>query len=68
MMTQAKQNKAPNRADVVKELFIEARVDTLNATLTDLGIAAEKIITIFQVPGQTLVSPTPAQFRVLYRA
>ena len=68
MMDQAKQDKKSNRADVVSELFTEARLEALNAALADLGIAAERIITIFQVPGQTLVNPTPAQFRVLYRA
>jgi len=67
MMDRAKLNIASNRADVVQELFTEARLDALNTALADLGIAGEKIITIFQVPGQTLVNPTPAQFRVLYR-
>ena len=68
MMALTKQNKQSNRADAVSELFTEARLGALNAALADLGIAAERIITIFQVPGQTLVNPTPAQFRVLYRA
>ena len=66
-MAQAKESKMSNRADIIKELFTEARVEALNAALADLGIAAENVVTIFQVPGQVLVNPTPAQFRVLYR-
>ena len=66
-MAQAKENKMSNRADIIKELFTEARVEALNSALADLGIAAENVVTIFQVPGQALVKPTPAQFRVLYR-
>ena len=68
MKAQVKEIKMSNRADVIKELFTEARIDALNSALADLGIAAEKIVAIFQVPGQALVSPTPAQFRVLYRS
>jgi hypothetical protein len=52
----------------VKELFTEARVDTLNAVLADRGIGADRIIAILPVPGQTMAKPTPPQFRVLYRA
>jgi hypothetical protein len=66
-MPQAKESKMSNRADIIKELFTEARIEALNTALADLGIAAENVVTIFQVPGQALVSPTPAQFRVLYR-
>ena len=66
-MAQAKESKMSNRADINKELFTEARVDALNVALVDLGIAAENVVTIFQVPGQALVNPTPPQFRVPYR-
>ncbi|MFM9847930.1 MAG: hypothetical protein ACKVP3_12315 [Hyphomicrobiaceae bacterium] len=57
-----------NRADAVTELLTEARVDALNAALADRGITADRIITILHVAGQTMANPTPAQFRVLYRA
>jgi hypothetical protein len=66
-MAQAKESKMSNRADIIKELFTEARIEALNSALADLGIAAENVVTIFQVPGPALVNPTPAQFRVLYR-
>ena len=66
-MTQVKESKMSNRADVIRELFTEARVEALNTALAELGIAAENVVTVFQVPGQALVNPTPAQFRVLYR-
>jgi hypothetical protein len=68
MMMTSETNAASNRADAVKELFTEARVDTLNAVLADRGIGAERIIAILHVPGQTMAKPTPSQFRVLYRA
>ena len=67
-MVTSETSAASNRADGVMELFTEARVDSLNAVLADRGIAADKIITILHVPGQTLANPTPPQFRVLYRA
>lgn len=65
----ASQTKAPSkRAGAVKELLTEARVDSLNTVLADLGIATDKIITILPVPAQNVGNPTPPQFRVLYRA
>jgi hypothetical protein len=51
----------------VREFYTEARVEALNTALADKGIAAEKIICILHIPGQIVVSPTPAQFRVIYR-
>ena len=57
-----------NNSDAVRELFTEARVDSLNAMLADRRIAADRIIAILHVPGQTMANPTPPQFRVLYRA
>lgn len=56
-----------NRGEAVTELFTEARVEALNAALADRGVAADRIITILHVPGQTVANPSPAQFRVLYR-
>ena len=67
-MAQGQMSAVSNRADAVKELFTEARVESLNAVLADRGIGADKIIAILHVPGQTMAKPTPPQFRVLYRA
>ena len=67
-MVTSETNAVSNRADAVKELFTEARVESLNAVLADRGIGADQIVAILHVPGQTMAKPTPAQFRVLYRA
>ena len=67
-MAAVQHSSLTNRADVVTELLTEARVDALNAALSDRGVTADRIITILHVPGQTIANPTPAQFRVLYRA
>jgi hypothetical protein len=56
-----------NRTDAVGEIVTEANVLALNAALADRGIDAERIISILPVAAQTLVTATPAQFRVLYR-
>lgn len=57
-----------NRARVLDEVVVEAKIETLNAVLADRGISAERIVSVIPLPGQTLVSPTPPQYRVLYRA
>uniref|UniRef100_UPI0019545C99 hypothetical protein n=1 Tax=Enterobacter bugandensis TaxID=881260 RepID=UPI0019545C99 len=57
-----------NRAKVLDEIVVEAKIDALNAVLADRGISADRIISVIPLPGQTLVSPTPPQYRVLYRA
>ncbi len=57
-----------NRARVLDEVVVEAKIDALNAVLADRGISADRIISVIPLPGQTLVSPTPPQYRVLYRA
>jgi hypothetical protein len=51
----------------VEEFFTEARVAALNIELLKRGISAEQVIAILPVAGQIMVSPTPPQFRVLYR-
>jgi hypothetical protein len=51
----------------VDEFFTEARIEALNSELIKREIAAEQVITILPVAGQIMVSPTPPQFRVLYR-
>jgi hypothetical protein len=67
-MAATEQNTSSSRRDIVKELFTEARVESLNAALADRGITGDRIITILHVAGQTMANPTPPQFRVLYRA
>jgi hypothetical protein len=52
---------------VVDEFFTEARIEALNSELIRREIAAEQVITVLTVAGQIMVSPTPPQFRVLYR-
>ena len=42
-------------------------LNALNSELIKREIAAEQVITILPVAGQIMVSPTPPQFRVLYR-
>lgn len=61
------QHALSNRSDVVSEFITEARVEALNAALSDRGIAADRIISILPVSGQMLINASPAQFRVLYR-
>ncbi|WP_152539836.1 hypothetical protein [Afipia sp. P52-10] len=57
-----------NRAKVLDEVIVEAKLDALNTVLADRGISADRIVSVIPLPGQTLVSPTPPQYRVLYRA
>jgi hypothetical protein len=52
---------------VVDEFFTEARIEALNNELVRREIATEQVITVLTVAGQIMVSPTPMQFRVLYR-
>ena len=52
-----------NRAKVLDEIVVEAKIDALNAVLADRGISADRIISVIPLPGQTLVSPTPPQYR-----
>jgi hypothetical protein len=52
---------------VVDEFFTEARIEALNSEMIRREIAAEQVITIIPVAGQIMASPTPPQFRVLYR-
>ena len=56
-----------NAANVVDEMFTEARIEALNAKLIERGISADQVIAILPVEAQIMVNPTPPQFRVLYR-
>ncbi len=56
-----------NRADIVGEIYTDAKIEALNAALADQGISGEQVIAILPVAGETMVRPSPAQFRVLYR-
>jgi hypothetical protein len=56
-----------NSAWVVDEFFTEARIEALNTELHRREISAAQVIAILPVAGQIMVSPTPPQFRVLYR-
>jgi hypothetical protein len=56
-----------NSVWVVDEFFTEAKIEALNTELLRREISAEQVIAILPVAGQIMVSPTPPQFRVLYR-
>jgi hypothetical protein len=50
------------------EFFTDATIETLNAELVRREVSPEQVITVLPVPAQTIINPTPRQFRVLYRA
>ena len=52
---------------LVGEFFTEARLDALNAALAAKGVDASRIITIFEVPGQSVANALPPRYHVLYR-
>jgi hypothetical protein len=56
-----------NSAYVVDEFFTDARIEALNSELLKREISVGQVIAILPVEGQIMVSPTPPQFRVLYR-
>jgi hypothetical protein len=66
-MTAPQRAEFSNRANVVDEIFTEAKIDALNTKLIERGISADQVIAILPVEAQAMVSPTPPQFRVLYR-
>jgi len=66
-MTALQRPMFSNSAYVVDEFFIDARIEALNIELLRREISAEQVIAILPVAGQIMVSPTPPQFRVLYR-
>ena len=59
--------RALNNADVVGEVYTEAKIEALNSALAERGISGEQVIAILPEAGQTMVKPTPPRFRVLYR-
>jgi hypothetical protein len=65
----AEPQRAPfsNHANVVGELFTDAKIDALNSKLIERGISADQVIAILPVEAQIVVNPKPPQFRVLYR-
>ncbi len=66
-MTAPQRAQFSTSANVVDELFTEARIEALNTELLRREISAEQVIAVLPVAGQMMVNPTPAQFRVLYR-
>ncbi len=54
-------------AETVGEFFTEARLDALNAALAAHKVDASRIITIFEVPGQSVANALPPRYHVLYR-
>jgi hypothetical protein len=66
-MTAPQRAPFSNSANVVDEMFTDARIDALNAKLIERGISAEQVIAILPVEAQIVANPKPPQFRVLYR-
>jgi hypothetical protein len=66
-MTAPQRAPFSNSANVVDEIFTEAKIDALNAKLIERGISADQVIAILPVEAQMMVNPRPPQFRVLYR-
>lgn len=66
-MTVVQRAQTTNRADVVGEIYTDARIEALNSALIERGISGDRIIAILPEAGQAMVRPTPAQFRILYR-
>ena len=56
-----------NRANVVDEMFTEAKIDALNTKLIERGISVDQVIAILPVEAKIMANPVPPQFRVLYR-
>jgi hypothetical protein len=52
---------------LVGEFVTEARLDALNAALATHGVDSNRIITIFELPGQPVANGHPARYHVLYR-
>jgi hypothetical protein len=67
-MTAPQRAPFSNSANVVNEIFTDARIDALNAKLIEHGISADQVIAILPVEARIVANPKPPQFRVLYRA
>ena len=66
-MTAPQRAQFSNSANVVAEIFTEAKIDALNTKLMERGVSADQVIAILPVEAKIMVDPTPPQFRVLYR-
>jgi len=66
-MTAPQRAQFSNSANVVAEIFTEAKIDDLNTKLMERGISADQVIAILPVEAKIMVNPTSPQFRVLYR-
>ena len=67
-MTVPQRAPLSNSANVVDELFTEARIDALNSKLIERGISADRVIAILPVEAKIVANSTPPQFQVLYRS
>jgi hypothetical protein len=66
-MTARQRAQFANSANVVAEIFTEAKIDALNTKLMERNVSADQVIAILPVEAKIMVDPTPPQFRVLYR-
>jgi hypothetical protein len=66
-MTAAQRAQFSNSANLVAEIFTEAKIDALNAKLVERGISADRVIAVLPVAARFMTNPAPPQFRVLYR-
>ena len=54
-MTAPQRAQFSNRANVVDELFTEAKIDALNTKLIERGISADQVIAILPVAAELVV-------------
>jgi hypothetical protein len=66
-MTAPQRAQFANSANVVAEIFTEAKIDALNTKLKERDVSVDQVIAILPVEAKIMVDPTPPQFRVLYR-
>lgn len=52
---------------VIGEIITDASLDALNGELLMKKIQAERIVSIFFLPGQPVANGVPSRFRILYR-
>jgi hypothetical protein len=59
-MTAPQRAQFSNSANIVDEIFTEARIDALNTKLIERGISADQVIAILPVEGQIMAQSDAA--------
>lgn len=52
----------------LNQLMVPANINALNEAVEAHGLTTSDIVSITEVPAQTMMTPKPAQFRVIYRS